>query len=61
MANEIYNRTYWGDAINTANIVNDKPSFFKSQFDLKDRVTTETSTFEAQLCVSDNLHKIANL
>ena len=60
MANEIYNRTWWGDAIRTANAVNDKPSFFKSQFDLKDRVDTEGGTFESQLCVSNEIHKIAN-
>jgi len=60
MANEIYNTTYWGDALRTAITVNDKPSFFKSQFDLKDRIETEGATFEAQFCLSNKLHKIAN-
>lgn len=61
MANEIYNTTYWGDALKTAISVNDKPELFGSQFDLKDRVETESATLEAELCLSNNIHKIANL
>jgi hypothetical protein len=61
MANEIYNTTYWGDALKTAISLNDKPELFGSQFDLKDRVETESATLEAELCLSNNIHKIANL
>ena len=61
MANEIYNTTYWGDALKTAISVNDKPELFGSQFNLKDRVETESATLEAEFCLSNNIHKIANL
>lgn len=61
MANEIYNSTNWGDAFRTANAVNDKPSLFKSQFDMQDRVATESGTLEAEFCLSKSIHKIGNL
>lgn len=59
MANEIYNKTWWGDAIKTANAVNDKPDLFNSQSEMKQRVDSDGGVYEAQLCVSNEIHKIA--
>lgn len=67
MANEIYSRTWWGDAYNTAESISKNPSveeedllLFYSQFRLKERVIAESATMEGAYCIAQELHKIAN-
>lgn len=58
MANEIYNSTWFGNSLETAGSIGDKPDLFGSQFDLQDRVITDSGSLEAKKCLSDAIFKI---
>ena len=53
MANEIYDSTWFGNALETANSIGTKTKFFSSQFELNDR-----QEVEAGKCLSDSIHRI---
>ena len=54
MANEIYNTTWWGTAIDTSTLAGTDPDFFGSQFKLETR-----NPVEAKKCVADWIHRTA--
>jgi len=58
MANEIYNSTWWGNSLDTAQSVGSKPDLFGSQFLMQDRIIAEGGVLEAKKCVSDAIFKI---
>ena len=54
MANEIYNTTWWGNAIDTAITAGIEPDFFGSQMKLNER-----QEVEAVKCLADWIHTTA--
>lgn len=63
MANEIYNRTWWGDASYTARTLLDgyyEGVVVGGQLEMQSRVETDGGTLEYAYCASDKLHKLAN-
>lgn len=61
MANEIYCKTWWGDAPNTARTVNGSCDLLQGQFNLVTRVNSESGTVENTFCAAKKLHSIANI
>lgn len=59
MANEIYNSTWFGNSLETAGSIGDKPDLFGSQFDFQYR--TRFDNLEAKKCVSDTIFEIGTI
>jgi len=58
MANEIYDSTWWGVAIDTASSIGTSTEMIQGQFNLDDRVIAESGTVEAKKCLADTIHRI---
>jgi hypothetical protein len=61
MANEIYCRTWWGDAAKTAQMVNGSCDLIQGQLDLENRITADGGVVKQTFCIALELHKIANI
>ena len=53
MANEIYNSTWWGNAIDTASSIGTSTEMIQGQFNMDDR-----QEVEAVKCLADAIHRI---
>ena len=58
---EVYNRTWFGNALETCQSIIEKPELFGSQFELEDRVETDNAEFEAKQCLSNKITEIGRL
>lgn len=58
MANEIYDNSWWGVAIDTTSSIQDSTEMLKCQFNLEDRVIEGGGTLEARKCLADAMHLI---
>lgn len=63
MANEIYCKTWWGDAPNTARSMDVEPncSILDGQLEMQKRVESESAVQESTFCASRILNGIANI
>lgn len=58
MANEIYDSTWWGVALDTASSIGTSTEMIQGQFNLDDRVIAESGKVEAKKCLADTIHRI---
>lgn len=64
----IYNITWFGNALENCQSINNKPKLFGSQFEMQDRFGSDIqskgideATFEAKICLSNKLTEIGRL
>ncbi len=58
MANEIYDSSWWGVALDTASSIGTSTEMLQGQFNLADRVIEDSGTIEAKKCLADTIHLI---
>lgn len=59
---KIYESTWWGDSVNTAQSTFDyATATFNSQYDMRDRITTDGGVLESAYCMSLTLLNLSQI
>lgn len=59
---KIYESTWWGDSVNTAQSTFDYATeTFNYQYEMRDRAIADNGQLESTYCLSEILHTLANI